>query len=70
MTTENMGNDMEGKQLSDEVLDDVVGGAIHHDSNGQWSVLNDKTSAVVKTFGTRAEAIAYAKMRGYGTNEI
>ena len=69
MTTENL-NEMDASVLSDEELDSVVGGAIRQEANGQWSVLDDKTSQVVQTLNSRQAAMAYAKRYGYGTNVV
>ena len=69
MTTENM-NEMEASMLSDEQLDDIVGGAIRQEASGKWSVLDDKTRQVVQTLDSRQAAMAYAKRFGYGTNIV
>ena len=70
MKTEDLHNDMEVSQLSDEVLDDVVGGVIHQNTDGLWDVIDDKTSKVVQSFGNRQAAIAYAKKNGISTKIV
>lgn len=70
MTNENKFDEMEGTPLSDEMLDDVVGGAIHQNAKGEWEVINDADHQVVKSFGSRSAAIMYAKKKGYGTQVI
>ena len=70
MHTKDMHDDMEMYELSDEVLDSVTGGAIHHSESGQWEVINDKTSQVVKRFDSKQAAMAYAIKFGYSTKIV
>lgn len=70
MTNENKFDEMEGTPLSDEMLDDVVGGAIHQNANGKWEVINDSNHQVERSFSSRSAAIMYAKKHGYSTQVI
>ena len=70
MATEEINNELEGALLSDEELEGVAGGAVRHEANGQWSVINDATSQVVQTFNSPQAAIAFAKKNGYSTKMV
>ena len=68
--TENKFDEMEVTPLSDEMLDEVAGGVIHHNSNGKWDVIEDGTSQVRQSFDSRGAAIAYAKKNGISTKIV
>ena len=69
MATENY-NENDVRELADDTLDNIVGGAIRKAPNNQWEVIDDTTSQVKKSFNSKAAAMAYAKKNGYGTNIV
>ena len=70
MTTEDMKNEVSANDLSDEQLDEVVGGLIHQNGAGKWEVLSDLDRSVIQTLDSKMAAIAYAKRIGVSTKRV
>ena len=61
----------EGIELSDELLDNISGGAIYPTDNGGWWIISDVANKVQTiVYGSKDEAKFTAKRMGFSDREL